>query len=98
MQATVGRFGRLDGAVNCAAREAPHFRPVGDMDTATWHAVLAANLTGVFHCLRAELRHMAAGAVVVNVASIAGIIGFEANGAVSSPRCSPFAPAPSLSA
>lgn len=58
------------------------------MDSETWHAVLAANLTGVFHCLRAELRHLTAGAAVVNVASIAGIVGFETNGAVSSNRCS----------
>lgn len=77
IQATVDRFGRLDGAVNAAALEAPEAVPITDMKSSTWHTVINANLTGVFYSMRAQLRHMTRGAAIVNIGSILGIIGLD---------------------
>ncbi|KAK6834800.1 hypothetical protein PG987_009494 [Apiospora arundinis] len=80
-QATVNKFpsGKLDGAVNAAALEAPEALSITDMSASTWQTVLDANLTGVFYSMRSELRRMEAGAVIVNVGSILGIVGMEGN-------------------
>lgn len=37
--------------------------------------MLAVNLTGVYHCLRAQLGRVADGGSVVNLGSVAGLIG-----------------------
>ncbi|KAF3769657.1 NAD(P)-binding protein [Cryphonectria parasitica EP155] len=79
IQATVDKFGKLDGAVNAAALEAPEAVPITEMKTSTWHTVINANLTGVFNCMRSELKRMERGAVIVNVASILSKVGLEAN-------------------
>lgn len=68
------RLGPLDLAVNCAGVSGT-FGALVDLDLTDWSRTLAVNLTGVFLCLREELRHMRAGAVV-NVASAAGLRGF----------------------
>lgn len=75
IQATVDRFGRLDGAVNAAALEGPEALPITEMKSSTWHTVINVNLTGVFNSMRSELKRMESGAVIVNVASILGIVG-----------------------
>ncbi|KAK7934929.1 Short-chain dehydrogenase/reductase aba4 [Apiospora marii] len=83
IQATVDKFAgpdgrqKLDGAVNAVSLEAPEAVPITEMRAATWQAVLDANLTGVFYSMRAELRRMEAGAAIVNVGSILGIVGLE---------------------
>ncbi|KAK7963675.1 Levodione reductase [Apiospora saccharicola] len=83
IQATVDKFAgpdgrkKLDGAVNAASLEAPEAVPITEMRAATWQTVLDANLTGVFYSMRAELRRMEAGAAIVNVGSILGIVGLE---------------------
>ena len=48
--------------------------PVAEYDDEAWQQVIAVNQTGVFYCMREELRHMQAngGGAIVNVASIAG--------------------------
>lgn len=68
------RVGPLDLAVNCAGVSGT-FGPIAELDLAAWSHTLAVNLTGVFLCLREELRHMTRGAIV-NVASAAGLRGF----------------------
>ena len=76
--AAVGAWGRLDAAVNAAGIGSP---APGDVTACTdehWAAVMAVNLTGVFHCLRAEVAQMLAqggGGSVVNIASVGGITG-----------------------
>jgi NAD(P)-dependent dehydrogenase (short-subunit alcohol dehydrogenase family) len=72
-------FGGLDIAVNNAGIGGDH-EPVENYDVATWRRVLAVNLDGVFHCLRAELRHMipAGRGAVVNMASIFAVAGQRA--------------------
>lgn len=47
-------------------------------DAALWQAMLAANLTGTFHCMQAALPGMLAArwGRIINVASTAGLIGY----------------------
>ncbi|MFZ8986830.1 MAG: SDR family NAD(P)-dependent oxidoreductase [Steroidobacteraceae bacterium] len=46
-----------------------------------WNAVLATNLSGAMHCLRAALPHMGGGASVVNVGAVVGFRGFPGDAA-----------------
>jgi NAD(P)-dependent dehydrogenase (short-subunit alcohol dehydrogenase family) len=74
---TVASFGGLTCAVNNAGIEGVPARIV-DCTDEQWSRVLAVNLTGVFSCMRHELQHFVAhgGGVIVNVASVAGLVGF----------------------
>lgn len=77
--AAVARHGRLDAAFNNAGlSDGPV--PPGTLDypLALWERMLAVNLSGVFHCLRAQLRAMldTGGGAIVNTASIAGQVAF----------------------
>jgi NAD(P)-dependent dehydrogenase (short-subunit alcohol dehydrogenase family) len=74
-------IGRLDFAVNNAGVEGGRGM-TSEYDLDEWQRVLSINLTGVFHCLRAELKLMLPerSGAVVNVASI-----FGARGATSAP-------------
>src|SRR5438445_4669354 len=49
-----------------------------DYEEQAWHRVIAVNLTGVFLCMKSELRQMVAqrGGVIVNAASLVGVIGY----------------------
>jgi NAD(P)-dependent dehydrogenase (short-subunit alcohol dehydrogenase family) len=69
---TVIAFGRLDILVNNAGIGA--FAPVGEIDPATWRAIIGTNLDGVFYCTHASLPHLrkANGAWIINIASLAG--------------------------
>ncbi|ROR83447.1 NAD(P)-dependent dehydrogenase, short-chain alcohol dehydrogenase family [Plantibacter flavus] len=81
VDATVERFGRLDGAFNNAA-----LTQAGRLDEVTeddFDRILAVNVKGVWLCMREELRIMrAAGAgSIVNVSSIGGLRGSSGMGA-----------------
>jgi NAD(P)-dependent dehydrogenase (short-subunit alcohol dehydrogenase family) len=69
---TVLAFGRLDILVNNAGIGA--FAPAGDIDPATWRAIIGTNLDGVFYCTHASLPDLrkAKGAWIINIASLAG--------------------------
>jgi 3-oxoacyl-[acyl-carrier protein] reductase len=41
-----------------------------------WHAVLAVNLSGALHCVRAVLPYMNAGGAIVNIGAVVGFRGF----------------------
>jgi NAD(P)-dependent dehydrogenase (short-subunit alcohol dehydrogenase family) len=75
--ACVERFGRLDCAFNNAGIEGSSARLV-DYDEEAWNRVIAVNLTGVFLCLKHELRQMASQGygAIVNTASLVGVIGY----------------------
>jgi len=70
----VDRYGVPEAAVNCAGVSGT-YGPVAELDLDRWAGTLAVNLTGMFLCLREEVRRMPAGAVV-NVSSGAGLRGF----------------------
>ncbi|KAK5312456.1 hypothetical protein LTR93_011327 [Exophiala xenobiotica] len=73
---TKDTFGQLDGAANFAG-VAGRMGASGimDQDEEDWQFVLAVNLTGVMHCMRAELRVLSPGGSIVNAASVAGLRG-----------------------
>lgn len=74
--ATMQEFGRLDGAANLAGIiGSAGEKAITEVTDEDWARTLAVNMTGVFHCLRAELRVMSEGGSVVNAASIAGMMG-----------------------
>jgi len=51
------------------------------LDLADWDAVLATNLSGPLHCVRAVLPHMAAGSAIVNIGAVVGLRGFPGDSA-----------------
>lgn len=74
---TVASFGGLTCAINNAGIEGVAAR-TADCTDEQWSRVLAVNLTGVFSCMKHELQHFVAhgGGAIVNVASVAGLVGF----------------------
>jgi NAD(P)-dependent dehydrogenase (short-subunit alcohol dehydrogenase family) len=48
--AAVGQFGGIDALVNAAGYG--RFAPIEASDSADWHAMLAANLTGTYYCCK----------------------------------------------
>jgi NAD(P)-dependent dehydrogenase (short-subunit alcohol dehydrogenase family) len=74
----VSAFGRLDCAVNNAGIEGGKaFVPTADAAEDIWDEVIAINLTGVFLCMKYEIRQMLTqgGGAIVNMSSVAGLIG-----------------------
>ena len=84
---TVKAFGRLDGAANLAGviGKTLGVNSVAECDEDDWNLNISVNLTGVMHCLRAQLKAVSDGGSIVNAASIAGQIGrpFSASYAAS---------------
>ena len=75
--ATVDAFGRLDAAVNNAGIAGSFDDRLHEADDGMFERVLAVNLRGVWLCMKAELAQMlaASGGSIVNIASVAGLIG-----------------------
>lgn len=74
VRAVVDRFGRLDYAHNNAGVEGEVTR-LADVTQADWDRVIRINLTGVWLCLRAEIKAMAGrGGAIVNTASASGLV------------------------
>lgn len=79
IEKTVETFGSLDYAFNnagCGAdgKNIP-FAPLTEVTESDWQKVLDTNLTGVFHCMKYELRQMRkqGKGAIVNNASIGGL-------------------------
>lgn len=73
---TVQHFGKLNYAFNNAGIEGDPFVPLADLSEATWHDVIAVNLTGVFLCMKHEIPHiLKSKGAIVNMASVAGLTG-----------------------
>ena len=77
IRTAVDTYGRLDCACNNAGIEGAVV-PFTDQSEDDYEAVMRVNAKGTFLCLRAEIRQMLqnGGGAIVNLASIAGLIGF----------------------
>lgn len=72
----VDRWGHVDALVNSAG--ATRFIPMADLDAVTsadFERIYAVNTIGPFQMARAVRAHMPGGGAIVNVSSIAGVIG-----------------------
>jgi len=75
IEATVGRFGRLDCLVNNAGWHPPH-RPLDDFTAGEFRALLELNLVSVFTACKLALPHLRrARGNVINMSSLVGRIG-----------------------
>ena len=74
VEETVRAFGRLDVAFNAAGIGGEH-EPTATGSLENWNKVIAIDLTGVFHCMRHQIRQMLqqGGGSIVNCASTAGL-------------------------
>jgi NAD(P)-dependent dehydrogenase (short-subunit alcohol dehydrogenase family) len=73
---TVGRFGRLDCALNNAGLEETALDMV-DADEAAFDKIISANVKGTWLCMKYQIRQMLkqGGGSIVNTASVAGLLG-----------------------
>jgi len=87
VEATVQRFGGLDVAVNNAGVGGALMN-TETLDEATWDFVMNVNLKGVWLCMKYEIPQMVkrGGGAIVNIASIAGLLGFRGNAAYSASK------------
>jgi NAD(P)-dependent dehydrogenase (short-subunit alcohol dehydrogenase family) len=76
IEGVAAHFGALHGLVNNAGIAGPS-RPTHQISEAEWDRVQAVNVKGVFFATRHALPHLlrAGGASVVNLSSIAGLVG-----------------------
>ncbi|MCB1668196.1 MAG: SDR family oxidoreductase [Porticoccaceae bacterium] len=74
---TVETYGSLDGAFNNAGYPQSS-KVAADLSLEEWNKCVGINLTGVFLCIKHELRAMlkSGGGSIVNTASAAGVVAF----------------------
>jgi NAD(P)-dependent dehydrogenase (short-subunit alcohol dehydrogenase family) len=77
VEKTVETYGSLDLACNNAGIAGPHLVFTADFPEQEWDTIIATNLKGVWLCLKYEIRQMLKQkrGAVVNVSSVAGLIG-----------------------
>src|ERR1700733_14855139 len=73
----VARWGRLDWAVNAAALSDHRLVKLAEITEAEWDRTMAADLKGVWLCMKFEIEAMLAGGggAIVNVSSVNGLSG-----------------------
>ncbi len=72
---TIKKFGRLDILVNNAGIFP--FVPFTEMKESEWDKVIDINLKGIFLCCREAVSIMKSGGKIINISSIASVVGFE---------------------
>ncbi|KYQ91628.1 short-chain dehydrogenase/reductase (SDR) family protein [Tieghemostelium lacteum] len=86
MSETIKRFERVDGAVNNAGILGSMGR-IGDYDEAMFTKMLNINVMGTFLCIKSQVQQMEkqgpSNYSIVNISSIAGILGFPYNSGYS---------------
>jgi NAD(P)-dependent dehydrogenase (short-subunit alcohol dehydrogenase family) len=82
-----GTFGRLDFAFNNAG-VAGKMMPTAELSEQAWDRIFAINLRGAWHCMKHELKLMTQRqqGVIVNCASIAGLVGFAGSAAYTASK------------
>ncbi|KAF2500777.1 oxidoreductase [Lophium mytilinum] len=85
---TVKHFGHLDGAANVAGVIGKHYgvHDITELSNEEWDFIHGTNLTGLFYCVRAQLKAMRDGGSVVNTSSVTGLEGHAKNGAYSASK------------
>jgi NAD(P)-dependent dehydrogenase (short-subunit alcohol dehydrogenase family) len=85
---TVNHFGHLDGAANVAGVIGKHFgiHDITELSNEEWDFINGTNLTGLFYCLRAQLKAIRDGGSIVNTSSVVGLEGHGKNGAYSASK------------
>jgi 2-keto-3-deoxy-L-fuconate dehydrogenase len=82
------RFGRLDVLVNCAGIGL--VGSVQETERTDWDRLMAVNVTGVFLCSQAAVKVMLAqnppGGVVINIGSVAALVGIDRRFAYSATK------------
>ncbi|KAJ5982938.1 short chain dehydrogenase/ reductase [Penicillium waksmanii] len=88
IQYTIDEFGRLDGAANVAGIAGGSGNTTcATMKDSDWNAMIGINLTGVMHCMRAQIPHLPnPGGAIVNVSSTSGLRGLPHNAAYASSK------------
>lgn len=86
--AAVEQVGDAWGGVDVLVNNAGLHRggKVGRLPLDDWDAVLATNLSGPLHCVRAVLPHMGEGGSIVNVGAVVGFRGFSGDSAYGSSK------------
>jgi NAD(P)-dependent dehydrogenase (short-subunit alcohol dehydrogenase family) len=84
----VEKFGKLDGAANCAGVIGKHHgtRKLEDLEDEQWDLILGVNLTGMMYCMRAQLKAIKGPGSVVCVSSVQGTIGFAKHAAYAASK------------
>ncbi|KAI9925643.1 hypothetical protein ASPWEDRAFT_41764 [Aspergillus wentii DTO 134E9] len=91
IEATIQKFGRLDGAANMAGTIGKK-HGVGaliDQDDEEWDMLIRVNLSGTMYCLREQIRGILATSgtgSIVNATSIQGLKGFALHAAYSTTK------------
>jgi 2,5-dichloro-2,5-cyclohexadiene-1,4-diol dehydrogenase 1 len=87
VQRAVTAYGRLDGAVNAAGAPGCGLS-LTDMSLAQWNKVIGINLSGMFLCVKYELRAMlkSGGGSIVNISSATAVKGFPNAGEYSASK------------
>lgn len=87
ISACLDTYGALDVACNNAGTEGS-LQLLSEFDEAEFDRIMDINVKGTWRCMKAELNCMIprAGGVIVNVGSVAGIIGFPTAGIYSASK------------
>lgn len=86
VETAVEDYGGLDVAVNNAGI-ITSMVDVAEIEEEQWDRLLGINLTGVWNCMRAELPELEdGGGAIVNVTSVAGLVGMPALGSYSASK------------
>ena len=85
---TIDRFGKLDGAANIAGviPKSIGLGGIAEIEAEEWDFIIGVNLTGVMHCMRAQMKAISDGGSIVNASSIAGLTGRPNNAAYAASK------------
>ena len=88
IEKTVTKFGKLNGAANCAGVIGKHHgtRMVEELEDDQWDLIIGVNLTGMMASLRAQLGAMKGPGSIVCVSSVQGTMGFAKHAAYSASK------------
>lgn len=73
---SVSTFGKIDFCLNSAGIDGSEIKPTADYDIAVYQKVMDINVSGLWYCMRAQLRQMMKqqSGSIVNIASVAGLL------------------------